>query len=1172
MTCGSCGADVPAGMKFCLECGAPQSAACPGCGTGVIEGQRFCGVCGYRLGSAAPAGQSATSTAGPLAPARPAAAHAARTERRLVTVLFADLVGFTTLAEGRDAEQVRDLLGRYFDVSREIARRYGGTVEKFIGDAVMAVWGTPVAHEDDAERAVRAGLDLVDAVAQLGADLGTPGLRARAGLLTGEAAVNLAATDQGMVAGDLVNTASRLQSVAAPGTVLVGEATMRAAAGAVVFEAAGEKDLKGKGAPVAAWRALRVVGQVRGRGRADVLEPPFVGRETEFRLLRELFHATGRERRARLVSLTGQAGIGKSRLGWEFHKYIDGLAEPVMWHEGRSPSYGEGVAFWALGEMVRKRAGLKESDDEATTRARIAEMLGEYVRDPAERALVEPAVLALLGTIPAPPGGRDALFTAWRTLFERVAEEGTVAMVFEDLHWADDGLLDFLEHLLEWSRNHPIFVVTMSRPEVLDRRPTWGSGQRNGTSLPLGPLSDAEIRTMLTGLVPGLPDTAIGTILGRADGIPLYAVETIRMLVADGRLVADPDGRYRPVGDLGSLDVPGSLRGLIAARLDALSPENRALVADGAVLGKTFAPAALAAVRGEDLATLEPRLRELDRLEILELETDPRSPERGQYGFVQSLIREVAYGTLSKRDRQTKHLAAARHFERLGEEELAGAVATHYFAAWEAVPDGEEGAAVAVQARAGLRAAAERAMALGSPVQALAHLTQASRLPGDDPAETAALLEAAGEAARLAGRYEDMLEHFRAAVELRRSLDDADALAGALAGVGAALSRAGQTAHAVEVLEEGLAEVPDAAGPGMAQLLRQLGHALNRADRRVEGTAALERMLVLAERLGLREAVLEGLLAKSSNFNPLGRLIEATVLADGARHAADLAGYPRLALAAITQQTANEGDESPSRAVALSREAVALARRLGDTNQLAMAVLNGTDAAYHTGDWAWAREEADRLLSLDLGDTDRLQITANARVIDILRGRPDPRIEESLADLQAATSSLSLGTFSLDLKFWPLWMADDFDQAIEIQRQIAAGDRLNAPMALERGIRAALWKGDAAVARELFDAYAGMGRRGAFLDASLTGCEAGVLAIEGYLDGSAHRYHSVQGAFDAIGCAFDMAQFALDAVILHGAGTPFGREMAATARPILEELEAQPYLDRLTALESAVIA
>ncbi|HEY4752325.1 MAG TPA: hypothetical protein VIH37_03505, partial [Candidatus Limnocylindrales bacterium] len=337
-------------------------------------------------------------------------------------------------------------------------------------------------------------------------------------------------------------------------------------------------------------------------------------------------------------------------------------------------------------------------------------------------------------------------------------------------------------------------------------------------------------------------------------------------------------------------------------------------------------------------------------------------------------------------------------------------------------------------------------------------------------------------------------------------------------------------------------------GAGLVQLLRHLGNTLNRADRREEGTAVLERMLTLAERLGLREAVLDGLIAKSSNFNPLGRLIEATVLAEGARRAAEEAGHPRLALMALTQQTANEGDESPSRAVELSREAAALARRLGDTNQLAMAILNGADAALHTGDWAWATQEADSLLSLDLADNDRLLITANVRVLDILRGRPDPRREESLADLLAATSDLSVNTFSLDLDFWPRWMAGEYDRCIEIQERIAASDRLNAPMSLERATRAALWKGDAAKARELFDACAALGRRGALLDASLRGSEAGVVAIEGDLDGSAQRYREALAAYEALGCAFDVAQFALDAVRLHGAGSPFGREMLAIAR------------------------
>jgi len=409
----------------------------------VEPGEKFCGTCGSRLtdGGAPPVDP----------PVRPATGlQVAVAERRLVSVLFADLVGFTTLAEGRDAEDTRELLSRYFDLAREVIGRYGGTVEKFIGDAVMAVWGAPTAHEDDAERAVRAALELVDAVRTIG-----PSIQARAGVLTGEAAVTLGAVGQGMVAGDLVNTASRLQSVATPGTVLVGEATERAASRAIAFEPVGEHSLKGKAAPVPAWRALRVVAEVGGRNRSEALEAPFVGRDDELRLLKDLFHATGREKRARLVSVIGPGGIGKTRLAWEFTKYLDGLIENVWWHDGRSPAYGDGISFWALGEMVRRRCGLLETDDDATTRTRVAATLAEHVPEPDERRWIEPALLALLG-VEGTASGSDQLFGAWRTFFERLAATAPVVMVFEDHHFADNGMLDFVDHLMEWSRNVPI--------------------------------------------------------------------------------------------------------------------------------------------------------------------------------------------------------------------------------------------------------------------------------------------------------------------------------------------------------------------------------------------------------------------------------------------------------------------------------------------------------------------------------------------------------------------------------------------------------------------------------------------------------------------------------------------------------------------------------------------
>jgi hypothetical protein len=373
-------------------------------------------------------------------------------------------------SEKRDPEAVRETLTRYFETATTVVERYGGTVEKFIGDAVMAVWGTPVAHEDDAERAVRAAMDLVRAVEALGAEAGLAALQARAAVLSGEAAVTIGARNQGLVAGDLVNTASRLQGLAEPGTVLVGEATMRAAEGGIAFEPAGEHLVKGREAPIVAYRALRVVGKVRGVGRSESLEAPFVGRDAELRLVRDLYHATARERRARLVSVVGQAGIGKSRLLWEFSKYTDGLAETLRWHQGRSPAYGEGVTFWALSEMIRQRAGILEGEDAEATRAKLSAAAQEFVPDPAERRWIEPALRQLLGVHEGRSPDRDELFAAWRTFFERIAEKDPTVLVFEDLHWADSGLLDFIEHLLEWSRNFPIYIVTLARPELLERR------------------------------------------------------------------------------------------------------------------------------------------------------------------------------------------------------------------------------------------------------------------------------------------------------------------------------------------------------------------------------------------------------------------------------------------------------------------------------------------------------------------------------------------------------------------------------------------------------------------------------------------------------------------------------------------------------------------------------
>src|SRR5438067_1336362 len=365
----------------------------------------------------------------------------------------------------------------------------------------MAVWGTPVAMADDSERAVRAALELVAAVADL-----APGVRVRAGVLTGEAVVTIGAEGQGMVAGDLVNTASRIQAAAKPGRVLVGEATKRATEAAIAYEPAGEHEFKGKAEPLQLWRATRVTGFRRGALKAAGLEPPYVGRERELRVVKELFNATAEESKAHLVSVIGIAGFGKSRLTWEFRKYIDGIKTVIAWNSGRCLAYGEGVAYWALAEMVRMRAEIVEGEEPGSAREKLRASVERFVEDPEEREWVEPRLAHLLGLSEGQAHERDDLFASWRVFLERIAEKSPTVLVFEDIHWADPSLLDFVEYLLEWSRNHRIFVLTLARPDLLERRPNFGVGSRNATTLSLEPLSQRAMEELLTGFVPGLPE------------------------------------------------------------------------------------------------------------------------------------------------------------------------------------------------------------------------------------------------------------------------------------------------------------------------------------------------------------------------------------------------------------------------------------------------------------------------------------------------------------------------------------------------------------------------------------------------------------------------------------------------------------------------------------------
>ncbi len=1155
MICSSCRTENPPGTKFCQECGSRLGFTCSTCGQPVIPTAKFCGECGTPT-SPAP-GMVQVRPAAPEGGSGPATAPVA--ERRLVTVLFADLVGFTTLAEGRDAEDTRELLSRYFELAREVIGRYGGTVEKFIGDAVMAVWGAPAAHEDDAERAVRAAIDLVDAVKALG-----PGIQARGGVLTGEAAVTLGATNQGMVAGDLVNTASRLQSVAAPGTVLVGEGTQRAASRAIVFEEAGEQTLKGKASPVPAWRALRVVAERGGRGRSETLEAPFVGRDDELRQLKDLFHATGRDRRARLVSLIGPAGIGKTRLAWEFLKYLDGLVETVWFHDGRSPAYGEGISFWALGEMVRRRAGLLETDDERTTAAKIAETLATHVPDEAERRWIEPALLALLGFGTAGTGS-EQLFGAWRTFFERLAVTAPVVMVFEDFHFADAGLIDFVDHLLEWSRNVPVYVVTLARPELLEKRPNWGAGKRNFTSIYLEPLSAAAMRELLAGLVPGLPAATARAIVERADGIPLYAVETVRMLLADGRLALEGD-RYVPVGDLTSLAVPETLTALIASRLDGLDPAARTLVSDAAVLGQSFTLAGLAAVSGTAEADLEPRLHAIVRRELLTIETDPRSPERGQYAFVQALIREVAYNTLAKPDRKRRHLAAARFFESLETDEIAGGLAGHYLAAHANATEGPEADALAGQARIALRAAAERAISLGSHDQAVTFLRQALTVT-TDLAETAELLERAGEIASSAARHDEAEAFLAQATDLHRERGDRAAAARSIAALGKARLSGRQTADAAALLEQAAVEFADLGDDSaLVALHSQLARASMFTNNPRRAVEMADRALEVAEHGELIALMADTLITKGSALADLGRIQEGIGVIETGERLARSAGLTSTLLRGLNNRSIGQGEIDPVACLAALSEGLALARRMG-LRFWAFGFSVGVGyTSFRLGEWDRSVSVLGEALAEDPSDPNRVQILANAVLVPAFRGADVAGTLAEIERLVLASTDPTLISNLHDARGAAALAAGRLAEAqVEYRESAELNTAINGTDERSLGAHAALWSGDFESAAAQLAAIDASGFRAPAVEARRITIRAGVAASGGDRVEALVLYRDALRRWRDLRLAFDEALTCIDMATLLDPAELEVRAAIDSAREILARLGATPLIARLDA-------
>jgi class 3 adenylate cyclase/tetratricopeptide (TPR) repeat protein len=1167
--CPSCGTENRPEARFCLSCGTGLALVCPN-GHPVPAGARFCDECGAAVeGGAAPVQAVPTPVIAPVAPA---------TERRLVSVLFADLVGFTSASERRDAEDTRELLSRYFETCQRLISLYGGTVEKFIGDAVMAVWGTPVANEDDAERAVRAALDLVAAVPEL-----DPTLAARAGVLMGEAAVTLGTAAQGMVAGDLVNTASRIQSVAEPGTVLVGETTKRATEAAIAYEPAGEHELKGKAEPVSLYRALRVTAARGGAMKSAGLEPPFVGRERDLRLVKELFHACAGEGKAQLVSVVGIAGIGKSRLAWEFEKYLDGLAASFWWHRGRCLAYGEGVAYWALAEMVRMRAGILEEEAPESALAKLTATIEEHVADEEERSWLEPRLAHLLGLTERTAPDREDLFSAWRLFFERLAEQGPVVLLFEDLQWADTGLLDFIEYLLEWSRSHPLYVLAVARPELADRRPGFGSGGRNATTLSLEPLAERAMQELLDGFVPGLPEELRAQILARAEGVPLYAVETVRMLLDRGLLAREGDV-YRPTGPVEALDVPETLQALVAARLDGLAPEERRLLQDAAVLGKSFTKAGLAALSGLAEPELEPLVTALVRKEVFSVQVDPRSPERGQYSFLQDLLKRVAYDTLAKAERKARHLAAAAHLVQAfgaGEQEIVEVIAAHYLDAYQAAPDADDAPEIKAKAQEMLTRAGERAASLAANEEAQHYFERAAEL-SDEPAVEAALHERAGGTAWASGRPDQAQAHLERALELFEGQGLTHPAARVSARLGEVEWRSGHLEQALERMERAFEVLSgDEPDEDLATLAAQLGRLhffkgdIDVAARRVD--TAIE----IAESLWLPEVLSQALNTQGLIASWSGRSEQALALL---KHALEIALEYDLASAALRAYN-NLGDLLDRRdryeeAIDLHRRGVALARKTGDRVHEWRLLGELSWCLLRTGEWAEASALIAEVPEQQIARTLSL---CNA-LVEISAARGDVagarRVLEGMsalkgsADVQerSAYAAVNATVLSAEGRYEEAFAASE--EALAAAELLGAGISVDVKVGLSEALESAFVLGRFETVEELLARIEAIppGKQSPFLGALAARYKARLAAARGQDDSVEQGFKTASAVFREHGLMYHLALTELEHgewLVAQGRAEEAER-LLAEAREIFERLEATPWLERADAARPAL--
>ena len=1044
-------------------------------------------------------------------------------ERKVVTVLFCDLVDFTAAAESADPEDVRHMLSAYFSIARKHIQVYGGIVEKFIGDAVVGIFGVPAGHEDDPERAVRAAHRIVEDAQQL-RSVDSSALQLRVGINSGEVLVRLGPTDdesEGYVTGDAINTASRLQSVAPAMGVVVGIATYQATASVINYSELSPVFVKGKAEALRVFRAI----SPRARVSADLstYDTPFVGRHVDLALMKGLFAKALDEETVHLVTVVGEPGLGKSRIVAELAQYAESRPELINWRQGRCLPYGEGITFWALSEIVKAHAGIRESDPAEISAAKLAEILP--VGD--EREWFRQRLLPLLGIEASSGAQRAELFTAWRRFLEYIAAADPTVLVFEDLHWADEAMLAFLEYFADNAERVPLVVLATARPELFERHPEFAARMRKDSTIQLTPLSEQETSRLISGLLGAarLPTEVQRSVVSRSGGNPLYAEEFVRLL-KDRELLGEIGPAWEIV-EHADVPVSDSVQALITARLDGLEPEAKSALLDASVIGSVFWAGALAAMAERPLLEVLPVLQELTRRELITPARDSAFDGEDEYSFAHMLVRDVAYSHLPRAGRAVRHVAAAKWIESKsaeGTEQLADVLAHHYATALELSRASAQPNLAKELEKPTLRfltLAGERALGLNTSA-ALRFFERALTLTPVGHQDRPETLTHWAEALADVGRYTDAVVALEEAIDALKLSGDLPAAAEAMTQLSTALSRLGDRRWATLSAQEVEILTPYPPGPQLVDALASLAMDESLQGRPEVGLEHANHALALAEELGIPRS------ARAVGFRGVARSLLGDVGGtDDMREAISLATeagqgegvamlHNNLGMALWTLK-------GPKAALPVLREGIAFAEPRGLTGWVVTISVSTLDSLTDLGALDEAYDVATQLVEhlQSTGDVWDLLGVRNVLVrVLALRGQAE-RVARDLAWLessareQGSPEDLLIGLGSAALAHASLL---EGDLASELLREVAATpstrDTQYYPALLPAMVRTAINLGQLDVAQQFVN---GLEARYPYTEHALAAADATLTEAKGDAAAALTSYTDAARRWDSFG-------------------------------------------------------